>query len=183
MQRHSSCATVPLGVWIVIIFLMKDKIKDKNPPSIIAQNRRAKFDYHIEKELTAGIVLEGWEVKSLRDGKLQLTDTYIRIKAQEAWLMGALITPLASASTHLHPDPRRTRKLLLRQKEINHLMGLVEQKGYTIVALSAYWQKGKAKLSIGIAKGKKQYDKRQAIKQRDWQREKSRQLKGSSTYS
>jgi SsrA-binding protein len=151
-------------------------MNSKKEKSIIAQNRRAKFDYHIDKEIVAGIVLEGWEVKSLRAGKLQLSDTYVRIKAQEAWLIGALINPLLSASTHIYADPTRSRKLLLDKKEINHLMGLTEQKGYTIVALRALWQKGKAKIVIGIAKGKKQHDKRQTIKERDWQREKARTL-------
>lgn len=144
---------------------------------IIAQNRRAKFDYHIEKELIAGIVLEGWEVKSLRAGKLQLADTYVRIRNAEAWLMGAFITPLPTASTHIYADPTRSRKLLLNKKEIDQLTGLIEQKGYTVVTLNALWQKGKAKVRIGVAKGKKQYDKRQAIKARDWQREKARQFK------
>ena len=150
---------------------------DNKNKSIIAQNRRAKFDYHIEKELVAGIVLDGWEVKSLRAGKLQLNDTYVRIKNGQAILMGSLITPLPTASTHISPDPTKSRKLLLNKKEINHLIGLIDQKGYTIVALRAMWQRGKAKIAIGVAKGKKQHDKRQVIKERDWHRDKERHLK------
>lgn len=145
--------------------------------SSIAQNRKARHDYHIDERFEAGLVLEGWEVKSLRAGKVQLRDAYVILKNGEAYLLGAVITPLASASTHVTPDPQRLRKLLLNRREIDHLRGAVERKGLTIVALGMYWKKGRAKVDIGVARGKKQHDKRAASKDRDWQREKSRLLK------
>ena len=122
-------------------------------------------------------MLEGWEVKSLRAGRIQIRDSYVLLKNAEAWLFGALITPLPTASTHIHPDPQRTRKVLLNRSEINRLIGAVERKGYTAVATAMYWKRGRAKLEIGLAKGKKEHDKRAAERDRDWRREQERVLK------
>lgn len=158
---------------------MAQKKKSKEPSSTIALNKKARFDYFIEESFEAGIALEGWEVKSLRAGKLQIVDSYVLIKDGEAWLLGALITPLQTASTHIHPDPTRTRKLLLHHNELSKLIGAVERKGYTVVALAVYWKKGKAKVEIGLAKGKKEFDKRTTERDRDWKREKERLLKSS----
>ena len=143
----------------------------------IAQNKKATHDFFIEQRLEAGLVLQGWEVKSLRAGRIQLVDSYVFIKGGEAWLIGTQIPPLLSASTHVQPDPTRTRKLLLQRKELNKLIGLVQRDGYTLVPLSLYWQRGNVKLEIGLAKGKKQHDKRATEKERDWQRDKQRLLK------
>ena len=145
--------------------------------STIAKNKRATHDYFIEDRFEAGIALEGWEVKSLRAGKLQLVDSYVIIKNGEAWLLGSLITPLQTASTHIHPDPTRTRKLLLHRNELDRLIGAVERKGYTIIALSMYWKRGLAKVELGLAKGKQTHDKRDSERERDWKREKERLLK------
>lgn len=143
----------------------------------IALNKRARFDYFIEERFEAGLVLEGWEVKSLRASKAQITESYVLIKSGEAWLLGAHITPLNTASTHIHPDPARTRKLLLNRAELDRLTGAVERKGYTLVPLSLHWKHGRAKLEIGLAKGKKLHDKRATEKARDWQRQKQRLLR------
>lgn len=148
-------------------------------PSSIAQNRKAFHDYQLDERLEAGLVLEGWEVKSVRAGKVQLRDAYVLLKDGEAFLFGALINPLPSASTHVNPDPQRSRKLLLNRQEIDRLRGAVERKGMTVIALSLYWKGGRVKVEIGVAQGKKQHDKRATEKARDWQREKSRILKGS----
>ncbi|HET6655167.1 MAG TPA: SsrA-binding protein SmpB [Gammaproteobacteria bacterium] len=146
--------------------------------STIALNKKARHDYFIEQRTEAGLALEGWEVKSLRAAKGQLTEAYVLIKDGEAYLFGAHITPLPTASTHIHPDPARTRKLLLHRRELDHLIGAVERRGYTLVPLALYWNKGRAKLEVGLAKGKKQHDKRATEKARDWQRQKARILKG-----
>ncbi|HEX7079561.1 MAG TPA: SsrA-binding protein SmpB [Gammaproteobacteria bacterium] len=143
----------------------------------IAQNRKARFDYFIEEDFEAGLELQGWEVKSLRAGKAQLTESYVVLRENQAWLLGAHITPLLSASTHVDPDPTRTRRLLLHRNEIDRLTGLVERRGYTLVPLELYWNKGRAKLAVGLARGKKQHDKRAAEKERDWQIEKARALR------
>jgi len=148
--------------------------------SRIADNRKARFDYAIEDSFEAGIVLEGWEVKSLRAGRAQITESYVHLRDGEAWLIGAQITPLATVSTHVHADPTRTRKLLLNRHELDRLVGAVERKGYTLVPLNMHWRRGRAKLDIGLARGKKAHDKRAAMKDRDWQRQKSRILKSSS---
>lgn len=145
----------------------------------IADNRKARHDYFIEDDFEAGLVLEGWEVKSLRAGRVQLSESYVVIKEGEAWLLGAHITPLQTASTHIHPDPTRTRKLLLHRHELDKLIGAVERKGYALVPLNLHWSKGRAKLRVGLAKGKKQHDKRATEKERDWQREKQRILKAN----
>lgn len=144
---------------------------------VIATNKKAYHDYFIEDRFEAGLVLHGWEVKSLRAGRTQLKESYIILKKGEAWLIGAHISPLLTASTHINPDPIRTRKLLLHQREINKLRRAVEREGYTIVALDLHWQRNRAKLEIAIAKGKKQYDKRETEKRKDWERQKARLLK------
>jgi SsrA-binding protein len=149
----------------------------KQSDSSIALNRKAGFDYFIEDQYEAGLVLEGWEVKSLRAGKINLSDAHVIIKYGEAFLLGAQINPLQTASTHTLPDPLRTRKLLLNRKELSHLIGSVERQGYTIVPLSLYWKKNKIKVKIALAKGKKEHDKRSTIKDREWQRDKSRLMK------
>lgn len=147
--------------------------------SSIALNRKAGFDYHLEDKFEAGLVLEGWEVKSLRAGKVNLSDAHVIIKRGEAFLLGAQIQPLSTVSTHFVPEPSRTRKLLLNKKELNQLIGRVERQGYTIVPLSLYWKKNKIKIKIALAKGKKEHDKRQTIKDREWQRDKSRMAKSN----
>jgi len=149
----------------------------KQSPSSIAVNKKARFDYFIEERFEAGLALEGWEVKSLRAGKAQITESYVIVRDGEIWLLGANITPLNSASSHVNTDPTRTRKLLLHRKEIDRLAGLVDRKGYTLVPLELYWRRGKTKLAVGLAKGKKQYDKRATEKDRDWKRDKARTMK------
>ena len=157
--------------------MAKNKKSSKSPSSTIALNKRARHDYSIEDKFEAGLVLEGWEVKSLREGHVQINDTYVMVKDGEIWWLGGLITPLLSASTHVNPQPTRSRKLLLNRREIDKLIGAVERKGYTLVPLAMYWKKGRAKLEIGLAKGKKDHDKRATDKDRDWGREKERILK------
>jgi SsrA-binding protein len=149
----------------------------KRSPSTIAQNKKARFDYFIEESFEAGIALEGWEVKSMRAGKAQLTESYVILRDGEAWLLGAHVTPLGTVSTHINPDPTRTRKLLMHRTEIDRLTGLVERRGYALVALELYWKQGRAKLAVGLAKGKKQHDKRATEKDRDWERDKARVMK------
>ncbi len=143
----------------------------------IADNRKARHDYFIEEDLEAGLSLEGWEVKSLRAGRANIKESYAVIKDGEAWLLGAHFSPLVSASTHVNPDPVRTRKLLLHRRQIDRLTGAVERRGYALVPLSLYWSRGKVKLKLGLAKGKKQHDKRAVEKDRDWQRQRQRLLK------
>lgn len=143
----------------------------------IAVNRKALHEYIIEQRFEAGLVLQGWEVKSLRAGKIQLDQGYVIIKKSEAWLLGANISPLPTASTHTEHDPQRTRKLLLHHDEISKLIGNVERKGYTLVPLNLYWKKNRVKLEIALAKGKKLHDKRAAEKEKDWQRQKQRSMK------
>ena len=150
------------------------KKKPKQPSNTIAQNKKARHDYHISDRFEAGIALMGWEVKSIRAGKCQLVDSYVLLKDGEAWLLGAHIEPLNSASTHVVADPTRTRKLLLHQRELGKLFGATQQQGYTCVCLSMYWKKHLIKCDIGIAKGKKDYDKRATEKDRDWNRQKQR---------
>ncbi|MFN3235317.1 MAG: SsrA-binding protein SmpB [Gammaproteobacteria bacterium] len=150
------------------------KKKKSLPDNTIAVNRKARHEYTLEKSLEAGVVLEGWEVKSLRAGKASLIDSHIIIKKQEAWLLGANITPLPTASKHVETDPTRTRKLLLHHEELKKLIGATQQKGYTIVALKLYWKQQRVKLEIALAKGKKLHDKRATEKARDWKRQKSR---------
>ena len=144
---------------------------------LIAENRKARFDYFIEQRYEAGLALQGWEVKAMRAGRAQLKEAYVYLRGGEAFLIGAHISPLASTSTHVIADPVRTRKLLLHQSELNGLIGAVERKGYTLVPLELYWKNGRAKLAVGLAKGKKQHDKRAVEKDRDWQRDKARLLR------
>lgn len=145
--------------------------------STIVLNKKAKHEYFIQERFEAGLVLEGWEVKSLREGRVQINESYVMIKNNEAFLFGCLITPLPTASTHIHPDPTRTRKLLLSRQELDKLIGLVERKGFTLVPTALYWKKGFAKAEIGLAKGKQLHDKRATEKERDWSRDKQRIMK------
>lgn len=145
--------------------------------STIVTNKKARHDYFIEDRFEAGIALEGWEVKSLRAGKVQIVDSYVFIKEGEAFVSNILITPLATASTHIQPEPTRVRKLLLHRHEIDRLRGAVDRKGYTLLALSLYWKKGKVKIEVALGKGKQKQDKRASEKERDWKREKERLLK------
>jgi len=156
---------------------MTNKKSKKTTSNVIAVNRKARHDYFIEDTFEAGLVLEGWEVKSLRAGNAQLTESYVYIRNGEAWLIGAHFSPLNTASTHVNAEPTRSRKLLLHRLELDRLVGAVERKGMALVPLDLHWHKGRAKLNIGMAKGKKQHDKRAAGKDRDWQRQKARILK------
>lgn len=149
----------------------------KHPQGTIALNKKALHDYFIEHKFEAGLVLSGWEVKSLRAGKAQLVDSYVLLKDDEAWLMGCHITPLKTASTHVIADPTRTRKLLLNKRELEKLFGSVQQKGYTAVALSLYWKQHLIKCEIALAKGKKDFDKRHTEKERDADREVQRAMR------
>jgi SsrA-binding protein len=148
----------------------------KNAPqnNTIAQNKKARFDFELEEKFEAGVMLQGWEVKSLRAGKAQITDSYVLLKNGEAWLIGAQITPLQTVSTHYVTDPTRTRKLLLKQRELEKLIGATQQKGYTCIALALYWKGHLVKAEIALARGKQLHDKRQTEKERDWNREKQR---------
>ncbi len=143
----------------------------------IVENRKALHDFSIEERFEAGLVLEGWEVKAIRAGRAQLKEGYVIVRGAELFLVGAHITPLPEASTHIKPDATRTRKLLMHAAEIHKLIGKVERAGYTLVPLDMHYKAGRVKLSIGLAKGKKQYDKRATEKEREWQREKDRLLK------
>ncbi|MDX2412760.1 MAG: SsrA-binding protein SmpB [Woeseiaceae bacterium] len=156
---------------------MSNKKSKKPTENVIAANRKARHDYFIEATFEAGLVLEGWEVKSLRAGSAQITESYVYIRNSEAWLIGAHFSPLKTASTHIDAQPTRSRKLLLHRQELDRLIGAVERKGMALVPLDLHWHKGRAKLSIGVAKGKKQHDKRATDKDRDWQRQKARILK------
>jgi len=158
--------------------MSKQKKSDTNS-SRIADNKRARYDYFIEDTYEAGLQLEGWEVKSLREGRAQITEGYVHVRDGEGWLIGAHISPLNTTSTHVKADPTRTRKLLLHRKELDRLIGAVERKGYTLVPLNLHWSRGRAKLDIGLSKGKKEHDKRATIKDRDWQRQKARMLRHS----
>ncbi|SFV85841.1 tmRNA-binding protein SmpB [hydrothermal vent metagenome] len=155
------------------------KKKKKINSNTIVVNKKARHDYFIEQSLEAGLSLEGWEVKSLRDNKVQIKESYVILKNNELFLFGSHISPLNTASTHVNADPTRTRKLLLNRLEINRIKDKIEQKGATVVPLKLYWVRGKVKLEIGVAKGKKAYDKRQDIKEKDWKRDKQRALKES----
>lgn len=156
---------------------MGQKKKQKVPSSTIALNKKARHDYFLEDRFEAGLVLEGWEVKSLRAGRVNLQEGYVRLDNGEVWLLGVLITPLETASTHIRPNPTRPRKLLLNNHEIAKLVGATERKGYTLVPTAMYWSKGRAKLEIALAKGKQAHDKRASIKDRESKREVARALK------
>lgn len=144
------------------------------PANLIVDNRKARHNYSLEQKFEAGIVLEGWEIKSIRAGRAQIAEGYVVIKKGEAFLLGSNITPLPTASTHKPTPPDRTRKLLLHQKELKKLIGATQREGYTLVPLNLHWKKGLVKLEIALAKGKKLYDKRAALKKRDWERQKQR---------
>ena len=143
----------------------------------IVENRKATHDYFIEERLEAGLALEGWEVKAIRAGRAQLKEAYVVLRGEEVFLIGAHVSPLLSASTHVKPDPVRTRKLLLHGEEIRRLIGKVERAGYALVPLDLHYTKGRIKLAVGLARGKKQFDKREAEKERDWKKEQSQLLK------
>lgn len=146
----------------------------------IVDNKKAFHDYFIEERFEAGLALEGWEVKAIRAGRANIKEAYVIVKNEEVYLIGAHISPLLSASTHIHPDPVRTRKLLLHAAEIGKLIGKVERAGYALVPLNLHYAKGRIKLDIGLARGKKQYDKREAEKDRDWEREKGRLIRNKA---
>lgn len=154
-------------------------VKTASNIKLIAQNRRATYDYAVVSRYEAGIVLSGWEVKSIRAGRLQLNQSYIILRNGEVWLIGAQITPLSSASTHVNPDPIRSRKLLLKRKEIDKLSGQVAQRGLTLVPLTACWCKNKVKIAFALASGKKLADKREDDKKKDWTKQKQRLLKSN----
>jgi len=145
--------------------------------AVIAVNRKARHDFFIEDRLEAGLELQGWEVRSLRAGRAQIAEAYVVLKDSQAWLLGGHIPPLPSASTHVVTDPTRTRRLLLHRHEIDRLIGATERRGYTVVPLKLYWQRGRAKLEIGLAKGKRKHDKREDEKQKDWERQKQRLMR------
>jgi SsrA-binding protein len=169
VQAHSSRGPYNAGV---------NKSRATNTDALIADNRRARHEYFIEERYEAGLALQGWEVKALRAGRAQIGEAYVYIRDGEAYLFGAHVTPLKTASTHVVPDPVRTRKLLLNRAELDHLVGAVEREGYTLVPLDLHWVRGRAKLRVGLAKGKKQHDKRATEKDRDWQRDRARVLRG-----
>lgn len=148
-----------------------------NNTATIALNKKARYDYHLEQRFEAGLSLEGWEVKSLRAGRGRINEAYVVVRKGEAWLIGAHIEPLPSASTHITPEAARTRKLLLHKRELRQLIGAIDRKGFTLVPCAMYWKAGRAKLEFAMAKGKKSHDKRQDKKQADWQRSKERLLR------
>lgn len=155
----------------------KDKAKSATVDKTISLNKRARHEYHLEDRIEAGLVLQGWEVKAIRAGRGNMTDAYAYVKDGEIYLIGAQITPLIQASTHVVPEDRRQRKLLLHRREIDKLIGRVEREGYTLVPTAMYWSKNKIKLEIALAKGKQNHDKRDAAKERDWAREKQRAMR------
>lgn len=146
----------------------------------IVDNRKAFHDFFIEEKLEAGLALEGWEVKAIRAGRAHLKEAYVIVRGAELYLLGAHVTPLTSASTHVKPDPTRTRKLLMHAEQIAKLIGKVERAGYTLVPLDLHYTRGRIKLEVGLAKGKKQFDKRASEREREWQREKQRLIKGGT---
>jgi SsrA-binding protein len=154
-----------------------EKTEREQAQRMIAENRKARYDYSIEDRYEAGLQLMGWEVKSMRAGRVQLAESYVYIRNGEAYLFGAHLSPLNSASSHVLADPTRTRKLLMNRSEIDHLIGAVEREGYSLIPLELYWKRGRAKLRVGLAKGKKQHDKRNTEKDRDWERHKGRVLR------
>lgn len=154
--------------------------KPKTSPDTIVLNKKARHDYFIEDSLEAGLALTGWEVKALRAGRVQLVDSYVIFKDGEAWLLGAMITPLQTASTHFVTDPQRTRKLLLQKRQLAYLMGAVQQKGYTCLCLKLYWKNHLVKAEIALAKGKQLHDKRDTDRERDWNLEKQRVMRHST---
>ena len=164
--------------WYILKILVK--IMAKKPSNQICANKKARHEYFIENTFEAGLVLEGWEVKSIRAGKMAITDAYVIFKNGEAFLFGGHIQPLLTSSTHINPDNIRTRKLLLHRREIDRLFGMVNQKGYAVIPLSCYWKGSRVKCEIALAKGKKLHDKRATLKERDWQMDKKRGFKAES---
>lgn len=160
--------------------MVKKNTKNKTGSNTIAQNKRARFEYFIEDDIEAGLELQGWEVKAMRSGKVNISESYVYFRDGEAFISGVMITPLDKASTHIVANPTRIRKLLLNKRQIDNWMSKVDRDGYTVVALSLYWKQSWAKLKIGLAKGKKLHDKRDTAKDRDWQRDKSRIMKSSN---
>lgn len=159
---------------------MNKKAKKSDSSRTIALNKKARHDFMLEERFEAGVALAGWEVKALRAGRVQLVDSYVLLKDGEVWLLGAQIEPLQNASTHVTPDPKRTRKLLLNRREIAKILKATEREGFTCVATALYWKKHLIKCEIAIAKGKKAYDKRATEKERDWNREKQRLVRASN---
>lgn len=157
--------------------MTKQNAKDKKSGGTIALNKRARHEYHIDERYEAGVALLGWEVKSLRAGRTNLTDAYAIVRNGEIYLFGASIVPLISASSHVIADDRRTRKLLLHRQEIDKLIGAVERKGYTLVPMAMYWKGNKVKIEVGLARGKQEHDKRNVLKDKDWQRDKQRAMR------
>jgi len=161
--------------------MAKTKAQEKKTAGgTIALNKRARHEYHIDEHYEAGIALQGWEVKSLRAGRINLGDAYAIVKNGEIFLFGASIVPLISASTHVVADDRRTRKLLLNRAEIDKLVGAIERKGYTLVPLALYWKQNRVKVDLGVARGKQEHDKRDTEKERDWNREKQRVMRAKN---
>lgn len=156
---------------------MSKAAKGASAPRDIAVNRKARHDYHLEETFEAGLVLLGWEVKSLRAGKCNLAESYVMLKDGEAWLFGCRIEPLTTASTHIVPEPLRNRKLLLQRRQLSQIFAGVQRDGYTCIPVSMYWDRGRAKLEIALAKGKQNFDKRATEKERDWSRQKQRLLR------
>jgi SsrA-binding protein len=163
--------------------MAKPKDKDKNTGGTIALNKRARHEYHIDQRFEAGLELQGWEVKSLRAGRINFGDSYAMVINSEIFLIGTSIPPLISASTHVVANDRRTRKLLLHREEIDTLIGAVERKGYTLIPMALYWKANKVKVEIGLAKGKQAHDKRDTEKERDWQREKQRTMRAHNKHA
>ena len=155
----------------------KDKAKSATATKTIALNKRARHEYHLEERYEAGLALQGWEVKAIRAGRANIVDCYAYVRSGEIYLIGAQITPLIQASTHVIPVERRDRKLLLHRAEIDKVLTRVEREGYTLVPTALYWSSNKVKLEIALAKGKQSHDKRDAAKERDWQRDKQRVMR------
>ncbi|MGL5335945.1 MAG: SsrA-binding protein SmpB [Enterovibrio sp.] len=160
--------------------MVKKNAKSKSGSNTIALNKKARHEFFIEDEIEAGLELQGWEVKSMRAGKANVTESYVYFRQGEAFISGMMITPLDKASTHVVANPTRIRKLLLKKRELDTLIGKVNRDGYTVIALGLYWKQSWAKLKIGLAKGKKLHDKRDSLKERDWQRDKARIMKSSA---
>jgi len=176
-NRLASVNWTPIGVEST---RMSTKKKDTSNKGRIAQNKRARYEYAIEERFEAGVALQGWEVKSIREGKIQFGESYALIRDGELYLFGAQISPLLSASTHVIPDAMRNRKLLLHRNQIDQLIGAVERKGFSLIPTTMYWKNGKIKVELGLGKGKKQHDKRATEKDRDWEREKGRIMRDNS---
>lgn len=172
-HRTRAAGTLIIKTW----YYIHNMNKPKTSGNTIALNKKARHDFTIEQTYEAGIALEGWEVKSLRAGKVQITESYVIVKQSQAFLLGAHITPLNTASTHIQPEPTRTRKLLMHRSELDKLIGLVERRGFTLLILSLYWKNNHIKAQLALAKGKQTHDKRQALKEKDWQREQQRNFK------